>query len=300
MSRDNGRHARTWLAFLLCSGLAAGSAPAQEMPLDWRSVYGGKQATPQEAPWQAVIFLSNEGPYSGLLCGGTVIAPQWILTAAHCFYNSLSGVLYPDHLVTVAIGSTSLRGPLQALQRHGAPIIPRDYAPGKWDYDIALIRLTEPVTTRPIALALPADERQQNRLFRVTGWGRTETVRVSSNLLYADVPAIPAEACAKAPDYEARLTERLLCAGAVGRDTCKGDSGGPLYERLGEGAAIQFGVTAAGEGCGANPGVYSRVTQYRMWIEKEIAATNSKLTDSAQLRHAVSICTPERQFRGFC
>jgi secreted trypsin-like serine protease len=300
MSRHNRQHARTWVALLMCSGLAAGPAHAQVAPHDWRSVYGGKQATAQEAPWQAVVFLSNEGAYSGLLCGGTVIAPHWILTAAHCFYNSLSGVLYPDHLVSVAIGSTSLRGPLQTLQRHGAPIIPSEYAPGRWDYDIALIRLTHPVTMRPIALALPADERQPNRMFRVTGWGKTETARVSSNLLYADVPPIPAEACAKAPDYAARLTERLLCAGAVGRDTCKGDSGGPLYERLGEGAAIQFGVTAAGEGCGANPGVYSRVTQYRAWIEKEVAATNTKLADSAQLRQAVSICTPERQFRGLC
>lgn len=290
------------VAAMVFAAIFVDAAQAQQRPDKiGKFVYGGQEVSREEAPWQVVVYLANETRTSGLLCGGTLIAPRWILTAAHCFFNPYTGVQYPDYSIGVAAGSTLLRGTMSRLDIDGPPVFPSGYGFGTWDNDIALLKLRSPVRAQFIALASPADEQSQaTPVYRVTGWGKTETANVSNVLLYADVPLVPKDACAAVSDYRARLTDRLMCAGSVGKDTCKGDSGGPLYQRLGQGAAIQFGVTVAGEGCGIHPGVYSRVSLHRDWIEKTLATTNEKPVGSSDLRARLSACTPQRELNGEC
>ena len=171
------------------------------------------------------------------------------------------------------------------------------YRPGDWDKDIALVRLKKPISgvVWPMILASNDDEKVPLSSFRVAGWGKTETVAISDNLLFAFLRPVPMSECVKT--YPTGLTNRTLCAGDPPRDACHGDSGGPLYVGTGRNA-IQFGIVVAGDGCGKEPGVYAHVPQHRGWIEKTVAAMGDKLADSGQLNTAA--CTPAAELKKEC
>lgn len=284
------------LMFMACAGLASLSAHAQNAANTvGTSVYGGKKVQGEDAPWQAFIYLANKGASSGLHCGATVISPNWILTAAHCFYDS-SGNRISTSLLGMAAGTVKLSGKKQILQFE-EPVVMDGYTLGDWDKDIALVRLASPVsgTVSPMMLASTDDEKTPPSSYRVAGWGKTETVNISDNLLFAHLKPVPLAECAKV--YPAGLTNRTLCAGDPPKDACHGDSGGPLYVGTGE-SAIQYGIVAAGEGCGKNPGVYARVSQHRAWIEKTLAAAGDKLAEGRPFK--ATICTPAAELKKEC
>lgn len=262
-------------------------------------IYGGKAMSYRDAPWQAVIYLSSEGTLLGLVCGGSVVAPHWILTAAHCFHNPYTGVRYPKYMLGAGAGSSVLSIGINPLKIVDVIVHP-NYRFGVWENDIALVKIGTAMSIPPMALAAMEDEQSPALTFRVTGWGKTENAGISDKLLYADVPEIPLKVCMESAGYGTKITEQLICAGKVGSDTCKGDSGGPLYKPLGDGAAIQFGLTVAGEGCGINPGVYSRVSRFREWITSQVITTQDRLLDNATVKAQASICTPERQNANKC
>lgn len=108
----------------------------------------------------------------------------------------------------------------------------------------------------------------------VTGWGRTSEGGPSSpDLLEVAVPVITNDACRHGYAEDGiKITANMLCAGSPsgGKDSCQGDSGGPLSVRMGNGTWEQAGIVSFGVGC-ARPlkyGVYSRVSQYKSWIDK--------------------------------
>lgn len=275
--------------FIFFTGAASASPFAQTAANMVKPfVYGGRAVQGGGAPWQAVIYLANEGASSGMLCGATVIAPNWVVTAAHCFYDRAGGRI-PISLLGLATDTLTLSGPKLRLP-FDEPIVFDGYTHGDWDKDIALVRLRKPISGNiyPIILASTEDEKKPPSTFLVTGWGETETQMVSDNLLYAILKPVSISDCAK--DYPTGLTSRTMCAGAPPNDACHGDSGGPLYSGTGE-TAVQFGIVVAGDGCGKKPGVYARVSQFRDWIEKTIAATGDKLaiksmcTEVGKLQH---------------
>ncbi|XP_068515381.1 transmembrane protease serine 5 isoform X2 [Anas acuta] len=197
-------------------------------------VVGGTDAAPGRWPWQVSVRHGSRHR-----CGGSVLAPRWILTAAHCLHSSRrlhgSGWL---------VGAGVARGSIE--QEAGVPVekvISHPlYNGSSLDYDIALMKLRVPLNF---------------------------SAQLTETLKEALVPLISTRRCNSSCMYEGELTARMLCAGyPQGKiDACQGDSGGPLVcqDNL---TWRLVGVVSWGQGCAEpnHPGVYTNVAQLLPWI----------------------------------
>ena len=259
--------------------LATGnSASAQEQnpikqPLVQAQIVGGQEADPGEWPWQAIIF---PGPF---MCGGSLIHPEWIMTAAHCVHDERGNLMSPQN-VSALLGEHDLGSVSGNEQNRSISQIIRhpNYASQTADNDIALLKLSAPallgasvstiqIVTSPIDDGLVA----ASSVAWVTGWGAIEEGRTTTNVLReVDVLFVANKSCNLA--YGGDITENMICAGYAegGKDACQGDSGGPLVVQSSNGWK-QAGIVSWGYGC-ARPdkyGVYVRVSQYAAWISQQ-------------------------------
>ena len=237
-------------------------------------IVGGQHASIDEWPWQVMLILTTPTrtiPW----CGGSIISPRWILTAAHCLVDD-EGVSYSEQGIKVSVVS----GQDRASSQQGISadrIIPHEaYNPDTMANDIALIRLTANI---PDPQRIQLSSEKLDRVFArpglcatVTGWGHTMEggEKASDTLQRADVPILTTAACAEA--YSSESTHNTICAGYEqgGVDSCQGDSGGPLVVRHGTSSRhVQVGVVSWGKGCARPglPGVYTRVSKYIGWIQ---------------------------------
>uniref|UniRef100_A0A3Q1FAJ4 Peptidase S1 domain-containing protein n=1 Tax=Acanthochromis polyacanthus TaxID=80966 RepID=A0A3Q1FAJ4_9TELE len=195
----------------------------------------------------------------------TLIHNKWLLTAAHCFKRSgpcAPSITTSEPALTVFIPSTATQ-----------VIVHPAFNGTNMDHDVALLELMVPApmsyTIQSVCLPSPVHRFLKNAECYITGWGSMREGGSLTNLLQkAAVSVIDQADCQQS--YGNVLTASMMCAGFMegGRDTCLGDSGGPLTCRQPSGQWFIAGVTSWGHGCGriGYPGVYTRVTSVRKWI----------------------------------
>ena len=272
--------------------LPPGNASAQDKGSPEPRVVGGSEASISQYPWQAaVVFTGGGNAHSRQFCGGSLLTSRIVITAGHCVFdtdqdcflacstapvcNSISDPspgdgtcrLDPDD-VDVVLGRTTLS------QSDGAeiPVIGTAYQ-SNYDpdyqgddvprFDVGYLVLASASAQTPIKIAdssavslwasgSPVD---------VSGWGSTsEFGGPVDTLRAATVNIVSDSTCSTdyTPDFD---PSTMVCAGAPGKDSCFGDSGGPLQAPLAGGGYRLVGVTGWGDGCAQPdaPGVYTRV-----------------------------------------
>ena len=248
-------------------------------------IVGGTLADPGEYPWQ--IELNNYGSSSHLgsyeLCGGSLIHPQWVVTAAHCVKEDDGSVSLPSYL-SVYAGEYDRTGVHGYVYRSVILVVRHPgYNSSTHDNDIALLKLSSPLTigegsnspytriaTIPLVSASMGNLAGTNSW--VTGWGATsQGGSFSLQLREVQLPIMSNTTCNDVKHYNGRIKDNMMCAGydAGGYDSCQGDSGGPLVVKNSTtGQWNLAGVVSWGDGCAQSyrPGVYARVSQYLSWI----------------------------------
>ncbi|XP_069695207.1 trypsin-like [Periplaneta americana] len=232
-------------------------------------VVGGKPANRGQFPYQVIVYVEVEGGKS--LCGGTIIAEQYILTAAHCVFDST------PRAVEVWAGDID-RGkksdfwnltPVSEIHYH------ENYINGRYYNDVAVLKLQTPYVLNGYSitkLQLRDNFVSPDTLCTVSGWGARKERGGSSKILqFVPVPIVDLKNCSA--NHGKELYEGEICAGysTGGKDSCQGDSGGPLVCD-----GYLTGVVSWGDGCARvnKPGVYANVSYYKSWIDNIISNQN--------------------------
>jgi secreted trypsin-like serine protease len=262
------------VALALTVAGAGGSAAAK--PLAGKSVIGGYVASISAWPYQAALTRNGK-----LHCGGSVIAPTKILTAAHCVNK------FAPRLLTVITGRARLADPStgEALAVESAAMHP-DY-PSSRRHDVAVITLAGPTSAPAVRLPTPeqaALASKPGRQVRVAGFGARHPLggKISPVLMEGFARVRRGGLCRKA--YRRQFLARaMICAkgsrvwkyrkAPIHQSACFGDSGGPLVtDRFGP--AVEIGVVSYGSrvcGYSKTPAVYARVSDALDFINLQLA-----------------------------
>ncbi|KAM9365877.1 plasminogen activator, urokinase a [Pholidichthys leucotaenia] len=240
-------------------------------------IVGGSFTPVESQPWVAAIFHRRYG----FLCGGSLISPCWVLTAAHCFSDGDATSI--RHL-SVYLGKTAINDTDAVREQSFSVeklIIHQKYNDLNFDNDIALVKITKngscavkSASVRTVCLPPLHTKLPVGFPCSIAGFGKESSgsFRYSQLLKQAEVKLISVSDCTSEIHYGSRITENMICARSPdwSTDACKGDSGGPLVCEA-SGLMFLFGVVSWGEGCAQKnkPGVYTQVTNYNTWIAAE-------------------------------
>jgi secreted trypsin-like serine protease len=230
-------------------------------------IVGGSPALASDFPWQVALIRGAVGePQRSQFCGGTLIASDLVITAAHCVDNAV--VRSDPARVNIIAGASAYedggqRASVKAIFKHP------NWNKETLDFDVAVLRLSGPVAVgRPIALA-GTGPIAGTRAW-VSGWGATvEGGRGSTQLMAVEVPVVDQGVGHAKESYDGAITNQMFCAGERegGKDSCQGDSGGPLVSGNVNNEQL-IGVVSWGEGCARRLkyGIYTKVSVIGGWL----------------------------------
>ncbi|GAA0539439.1 serine protease [Saccharopolyspora subtropica] len=228
-------------------------------------IVGGEDADIKDHPF-VVALVSPSGQQ---FCGGTLVAPTKVVTAAHCTVNAQPAD------INVVSGRTVMSSQEGTVSKVTDIWVHPEYQDATEGFDVSVLTLQAPVQEAPIELAKADDPGYApDSQATILGWGNTsEGGQQADHLQKATVPVTSDETCSGA--YQEYNKDAMVCAGLPegGVDTCQGDSGGPMVvdNKL-------IGVTSWGEGCArpGKPGVYARVGSYYDVLMEQIGSSSTE------------------------
>lgn len=271
---------------------AGGQAP--EAPAGARQyVRGGAVAGPGEVTFGAYIEASSASLGRAWSCSASLVAPRWILTAAHCVApGGDSGRRIPEDLVVRAVaGGGVLSGAGPGVVRAQGVVVPDEYLAGDGlGDDVALVRVpARGSATLPVARPEDAESFAPGVIAGFAGYGLVDGADPADAIHYGFAPVLADEACAAGLDALGIggpfVPGEMICTGfaggATGSGPCAGDSGGPLFVGLGD-AVLQAGVVSWGwSDCSRGPSVFAELAPYTAALVGHMATADPEVAAPA-------------------
>jgi len=238
----------------------------------------------QPGAWPFAVLVEAHTDRGLQRCGGSLIAPTRVLTAAHCVHPVGTPSVLPSSRLRVRFGHVNLNHPSVQSRSVVQVAVHENFRwrteeeLKRYGFDVAVLTVSASIPLPTITLASAADIGrlgQPPTSATVVGWGQTQDSIVSDVLLQITLPLVDRETCRRSHPHIGP-TNHVICAGfrQGGSDSCSGDSGGPLFT-FPAGAAslrevVQIGIVSWGEQCALPEryGIYENVGVHEAWIRR--------------------------------